>query len=159
MLLVAVCSLSGGTQAQDPETSEAIRLTLISQTAWQGAYGWCSFIAETRGGTGGVSHRCGGTGPFGTESPGPSGGGLRQRALTVSEVATLRQLYRAAALFDGGHVGADPRGSDLPFEILMVSSNRGAVVLVTPGNRTFDSGARRELIDWLRNLRLAVRNQ
>jgi hypothetical protein len=130
---------------------DEVRLTLSSQTVWQGQYGWCSFTANIRQSSGAVSSRCGGAGPFGTASPGPGASAAPPRTLTDAEVATLRKLYQAAYLFDGGHIGADYSGSDLPFYILIVRSyppNR-AVVLVATGNPTFSSGPRKALFDWL----------
>jgi hypothetical protein len=72
--------------------------------------------------------------------------------LTDPETATLRKLYEAARLFDGGHIGADKSYSDLPFHILMVrlrSGDQRAVVLVVTGNPTFSNGPRQALFDWL----------
>jgi hypothetical protein len=142
-------------QAED--STPNVRLTLSRQTVWQGAYGWCTFSADTSGDKGGISFRCGGGGPFGTASPGSNAHDTRRRSLTGSERATLRQLYQAARLFDGGHIGADFSASDAPFEMLIVrptngSKNKAAVVLVTLGNATFASGPRKALIDWLRSI-------
>jgi hypothetical protein len=147
LVLTAICcqTVSGQTTPEDP--SEELSLTLSRQTGSQGKYRWCTLIAETGRDAGGMSEQCGGAGPFGTSSPGPGARAPRRRALSDSERATLRKLYAAAKLFDGGHVGADFR-SDLPFEILMVRGSR-AVVLVTMGNPTFASGPRRALVDWL----------
>lgn len=147
VLLIAVCCQSVSSQTKIEDSTEEVHLTLSRQTGSQGRYRWCTFIAETWRETGGISSRCGDAGPFGTASPGPGARDPRHRSLTDSERATLRQLYRAASLFDGGHVGADLSG-DLPFQILMVRGKR-AVVLVTTGNPTFTSGPRRALIDWL----------
>jgi hypothetical protein len=138
--------------AQLETAAESVRLTLSSQTVWQGEYGWCAFSADILQGRGGLSFRCGGAGPFGTASPGAAGGSVRRRALTDSETRTLRRLYEAATLFDGGHIGADLSASDLPFLILIVRStslDRRAVVLVVTGNPTFSSGPRQALFDWL----------
>jgi hypothetical protein len=137
---------------------DGVRLTLSSQTVWQGEYGWCTFSAEILQGRGGLSDRCGGAGPFGTASPGAGGGGVRRRTLTHSETTALRKLYEAARLFDGGHIGADRRASDLPFNILIVRSSQDgrAVVLVVTGNSTFSSGPRGALVDWLIRERQAM---
>jgi hypothetical protein len=139
--------------------ANGVRLTLSSQTVWQGEYGWCAFSAQIREGQGGLSYRCGGAGPFGTSSPGADDTAVRQRTLTNSEVSTLRKLYEAARLFDGGHIGADLSASDLPFHILIVRSTsheRRAVVLVPTGNPTFSGGPRRALFDWLIRERQAL---
>jgi hypothetical protein len=149
MMVVCACVESGHTQNQ---TADDVRLTLSSQTVWQGEEGWCSFAAELFQGKGALSYRCGGAGPFGTASPGPGGGSVRRRMLTDPETATLRKLYEAARLFDGGHIGADKSYSDLPFHILMVrlrSGDQRAVVLVVTGNPTFSNGPRQALFDWL----------
>ena len=146
-----------GRTAQAGDSAPDVRLTLSRQTVWQGAYGWCTFSAGTSGDRGGISFRCGGGGPFGTASPGPGGGAVRQRSLSASEVATLRKLSHAALLFEGGHTGADLSASDVPFEMLIVrpaqgSRSQAAVVLVTTGNPTFATGTRKALIDWMRSL-------
>jgi hypothetical protein len=160
VLMVAGCGyavLSGYTQNQT--TADDVRLTLSSQTVWQGEDGWCAFAAEIFQGRGALSYRCGGAGPFGTASPGSSGGGVRRRALTDPETVTLRKLYESSRLFDGGHIGADLSASDLPFHILMVRSrlpDQRSVVLVVTGNPTFSSGPRRALFDWLIKERQAM---
>jgi hypothetical protein len=149
--------LPGYTQVQS--VTDGVRLTLSSQTVWQGENGWCAFSAEILQGRGGLSYRCGGAGPYGTASPGDGGGAVRRRTLTDSEIATLSKLYEAARLFDGGHVGADHSAGDLPFHILIVRStlpDRRAVVLVVTGNPTFSSGPRRALFDWLIGERQAI---
>ena len=153
----AYAVLSGYTEIQT--TANDLRLTLSSQTVWQGEEGWCAFAAEIFQGRGTLSNRCGGAGPFGTAWPGPGAGGIRRRALTAPETVTLRKLYESARLFDGGHVGADLSASDLPFHILMVRSrspDQRAVVLVATGNPTFSSGPRQALFDWLIKERQAM---
>jgi hypothetical protein len=160
VLMVAGCAcsvLSGYTQTQT--TAANVRLTLSSQTVWQGEDAWCAFAAEIFQGKGALSYRCGGAGPFGTAWTRSGGGSQRRRALTDTETVTLRKLHEAAHLFDGDHIGADQSASDLPFHILMVRStspNRRDVVLVVTGNPTFSSGPRRALIDWLIKERQAM---
>lgn len=151
-----------GHTAQADDSAPGVRLTLSRQTVWQGADGWCTFSAEASAARGGISFRCGGGGPFGPASPGSGGGDLRRRALSAAESATLRKLSQAALLFEGGHTGADLSASDLPFEMLVVrpaegSRSRAAVVLVTTGNATFATGARKALVDWLRRLEAGLR--
>ena len=152
MLAGSACSEGSPPRyAQSAPPRDEVRLTLSSQTVWQGQYGWCSRSASIRQSSGGVSGRCGGAGPFGTASPGPGASPERSRTLTDAEVETLRNLYQEAKLFDGGHIGADFSGGDFPFYILIIRSyppNR-AVVLVVTGNRTFSSGPRKALFDWL----------
>ena len=157
LILVEVGLAVSPGHAQVETAAERIRLTLSSQTPWQGEYGWCTLSADIlQGSRGGLSYRCGGAGPFGTASPGPAGGGVRQRTLTERETITLRRLYEAATLFEGGHIGADASASDLGFWVLIVRSTaldrqavERAVVLVVSGNTTFSSGPRRALFDWL----------
>jgi hypothetical protein len=130
----------GYTQVE--RAADGVRPMLSSQTVWQGEHGWCSFSADIVQGRSELSDRCGGAGPFGTASPGPGAEGGRRRTLTDSETATLRKLYEAAQLFEGGYIGADYSPSDLPFQILIVRSssrNRRAVVMVLTGNPTFSS--------------------
>ena len=86
--------------AQIETAAESVRLTLSSQSVWQGEYGWCTLSADILQGRGGLSFRCGGAGPFGTASPGAAGGSVRRRTLTDSETTTLRRFYDAAALFE-----------------------------------------------------------
>ena len=153
MSALALGPLPGYAQApQVAKEAEDVRLTLSSQTVWQREYGWCTLSAGIAHGQGGVSYRCGGAGPFGTASPGVGGGTVRRRMLTDSETATLRKLYEEARLFDGGHIGKDYTGSDMPFYILTARSltpQNQAVVLVTTGNPTFASGPRKALFDFL----------
>lgn len=141
------------------QATDVVNLTLSSQTVWQDQYGWCSFVAQIGEDKGGISSRCGGAGPFGTSSPGPGAREVRRRTLSDSETTTLRKLYEAAQLFEGGHIGADHSASDLPFFILIVrTSSRGhrAVVVVVTGNPTFSSGPRKALFDWLIRERQAI---
>jgi hypothetical protein len=153
VLMLAGANVGGlRRDVQSAPPADEVRLTLSSQTIWQGEYGWCSFSAHLSQSSGAVSSRCGGAGPFGTASPGPGASAAPPRTLTDAEVATLRNLYQAANLFDGGgHVGEDYSGSDLPFYILIVRSSppNRAVVLVVTGNPTFSSGPRKALFDWL----------
>lgn len=80
----------------------------------------------------------------------------RTRRITADESEELRQLYDAARLFDGGHIGVDLTANDGMFEILTVRRGR-AVVLVTSGNPTFQSGPRKELLNWLQRLEGALK--
>src|SRR5215216_2089935 len=123
VLLIAICGQIVFGQTKTEDSSEELYLTLSRQTGSQGMYRWCTLIAATGRDTGRVSEQCGAAGPFGTSSPGPGAIAPHTRSLPASERATLRKLYTAARLFDGGHVGADFR-SDLPFEILMVRGKR-----------------------------------
>jgi hypothetical protein len=148
ILLVLVGSQSAQSQPQRTPV-ETIRLTLTRQTPWQGMDGWCSFGVESRRNAAEMSWRCGVVDPL---EPASRPVSTRQRALTAAEAQTLQQLYEAARLFDGGHVGADLSASDLGFEMLIVRTDRRAVALVTLGNATFSSGPRKALIDWMRQV-------
>ena len=83
-------------------------------------------------------------------------GRTQARRITADESGELRRLYDAAALFGGGHIGLDLTANDAMFEILTVRRGR-AVVLVTSGNPTFQSGPRKELLNWLQRLEGALR--
>lgn len=54
----------------------------------------------------------------------------------------------ASRLLSGGHEGKDLTASDGVFEILIVRGVR-AVVVVTSGNSTFETGPRKHLLGWL----------
>ena len=128
-------------QTQPRKAGPDFRLTLNSQPVGQIA-GGCTFSAEVRGDTGGVSNRC---------------GGLQQRTLSEAERELLRELYLGARLFDGGHIGADYTAADFPFQTLIVRPATGsgpAVVLVIMGNGSFSHGPRKSLLDWLLNTRM-----
>jgi hypothetical protein len=148
VLLVLWGGQSGQSQPQRTPV-ETIQLTLTRQTPWQGLDGWCSFGIELVWNGGGVSWRCGVVDPV---EPASRPVRIRRRELTAAERQTLRRLYEAARLFDGGHVGADLSASDPGFEMLIVRTDRRAVALVTFGNATFASGPRKALIDWMRQL-------
>jgi hypothetical protein len=113
-MLAAVAFDALPAQAQDERAADGLRLTLSSQTVWQGAYGWCSLSAEIELDRGGLSFRCGGAGPFGTASPGPGGGSERRRTLTDSETAFKSQVRPRCVRHR--HERAGPPGSD-PFSI------------------------------------------
>jgi hypothetical protein len=88
-------------------------------------------------------------------APPPSG---RARELTPEEIADVRRMVAAAALFDGGHIGADLRSSDLFLELLKMTQQR-TVVLVTSANATFGAGPRKLLLDWLREQQNRLRRE
>lgn len=125
-------------QRKDPDN---VRLTLVTHSAWNRPDRWCAFSVETSNVGGDMWRSCVVTGP-------------PPRPLTKTESATLRRVYASAQLFEGSHVGADLTGSDMPFYMLTVRSRPGsgpAVALIISGNETFNSGARRDLFDWLRD--------
>jgi hypothetical protein len=92
---------------------------------------------------------------MGAVGPSPSD---RARELTPEETADVRRMVAAAALFDGGHIGADLRRADLFLEILKVTEER-TVVLVTSANATFGAGPRKVLVDWLREQQNTLRKE
>jgi len=86
----------------------------------------------------------------------PNNALMRTRRITADESEKLRQLYDAARLFEGEHIGLDLTARDGTFETLTVRGGR-AVVLVTSFNPTFQSGPRKELLDWLQRLKGTLR--
>jgi hypothetical protein len=109
------------------------------------------FTVDLIGDAGTISRYCGKDGPASIGAA-PSAGAVRRRSLTEAENAALRGLYASAHLFEGGHIGADYSGADLPFELLVVRPVRTsgrAVALVVSGNSTFGRGPRKALLDWL----------
>ena len=92
--------------------------------------------------------------------PVPDGGPdkrlTRTRRITADESEELRQLYDSARLFDSGHIGLDLTARDGMFQTLTVRGGR-AVVLVTSVNPTFQTGPRKELLDWLQRLESGLR--
>jgi hypothetical protein len=113
-MLAAVAFDALPAQAQDERAADGLRLTLSSQTVWQGAYGWCSLSAEIE-----LDKRW----PFLSlrrcrtvrkASPGPGGGSERRRTLTDSETAFKSQVRPRCVRHR--HERAGPPGSD-PFSI------------------------------------------
>jgi len=68
--------------------------------------------------------------------------------LTRQQTGDLRTLLRAARLFEGQYWGTDARGLDFSFDTLTVRAGRLAT-LVTRLNDSFQSGARKRLLDFL----------
>ena len=64
----------------------------------------------------------------------------------------LMGLVEQSRLYDGGHIGGDATASDGIFEVLKLVSDRGAVMVVTSQNPTFQSGVRKELLAALTTL-------
>jgi hypothetical protein len=77
---------------------------------------------------------------------------LRERKLTAEEASRLAGLARDSSLMSGGHIGTDARPGDGMLETLMVTDSTGTGVLVTSGNASFTTGARRRLLDALQAL-------
>jgi hypothetical protein len=79
---------------------------------------------------------------------------VTKRNLSTEEVALVAKLAVASDLYSGGHVGGSG-GTSLsegPWERLEVGhccGSRNSVVLITDGNPTFTTGARRDLLTLL----------
>ena len=92
---------------------------------------------------------------------------VTSRRLTAEEVERFAKLAVASDLYSGGHTGKpSASGSEGPWERLEVGRCCGreeSVILITTGNPTFSTGARRELLnvlhDWQKPLMTNVRNQ
>jgi hypothetical protein len=73
--------------------------------------------------------------------------------VSEDETARLRQLVKTSDLYGSGtgHIGDDATPGDGIFETLKVRPPGGgrAVVLVTSGNKTFESGARGDILNML----------
>jgi hypothetical protein len=77
---------------------------------------------------------------------------VTSRELSTEDVALVAKLAAASDLYSGGHVGAYRSVSEGPWERLEVGRCCGSynsVVLITDGNPTFTSGARRDLLTLL----------
>jgi hypothetical protein len=81
---------------------------------------------------------------------------LRQRKLSSGEVARLVRLVHESRLLAGDYVGLDGTPGDGVFETLRITLGARTGVLVTSGNPSFTTGARRELLDWLQSLMTAL---
>jgi hypothetical protein len=152
LLIVVGCQAASGDAQRN--TIERVQLTLARQTPWQGADGWCRFSLEVSSSRAGIGERCGPGNPV--DSSWIQHSGTRSRLLTDAERRTALELYDAARLFDGGHIGADFSASDLGFEMLIVRTSQRAAALVTLGNPTFASGPRKALIDWIRQRQMEL---
>jgi hypothetical protein len=73
--------------------------------------------------------------------------------LDPDEADRLLATMKQAKLFGGGHVGTNTTSSDGPFDTLRVSNGSATAVLVVSGNPSFATGARRELLRLLTELR------
>jgi hypothetical protein len=132
-----------GLAAQLWDTS--IRLSLHQQFG-KAAFKDCRLDIVTFGGDGSAYLRC-------VRNAAPPREMSRRHKLTAEDVNLLFGLVRDGNLFAGEHIGIDGTASDgPPFETLRVSVAADTVILVTSGNRSFTTGARRELLDWLQAL-------
>lgn len=73
----------------------------------------------------------------------------KQRALTSQELTRVRQLAQKAALFSGQGWGKAPGATDLPLMTLRVNDGERIAILVGTDNVSFESGPRKELLDYL----------
>jgi hypothetical protein len=130
-------------------TTQTVVLTLSSEYGYPSGFCQLDVSASLNGGQ--AELFCG---------PVPNGargkGRTQTRRITADESERLRQLYDAARLFEGEHIGLDLTARDGTFETLTVRRGR-AVVLVTSFNPTFQSGPRKELLDWLQRLKGTLR--
>jgi hypothetical protein len=156
--IVPVLALCVATTAFAQGTIESVALTLSRHHGYPDGVCRLAVTATKNGGQ--ASLLCGispnvlgaASGPFAEDAPPRQ----RSRALTPEESLELRRLYDASRLFTGGHEGKDLTAVDGVFEILIVRGVR-AVVLVTSGNPTFESGPRKDLLAWLRGQEAILR--
>ena len=76
------------------------------------------------------------------------------RQLSRSEVETIKTLVDSSDLYGSGLTGYGPPGEDISFETLMVMccGRNEWISIVVSGNRTFEQGSRRELLEVFRKL-------
>lgn len=84
--------------------------------------------------------------PLSTDEP-------QKMELEDEERDRLLEALKRARLFGGGYVGTDTTATDGPFNTLYVKNGGAAAVLVTSGNPSFETGARRELLRLLSEYR------
>ena len=156
--IAAVLAFCVPTTAQGQGTIESVALTLSRHHGYPAGVCRLAVTASKNGGQ--ASLLCGispnalgaASGPFSEDAPPRQ----RSQALTPAESLELRRLYDASRLFNGGHTGKDLTAFDGVFEILIVRGVR-AVVLVTSGNSTFETGPRQDLLVWLRRQETVLR--
>lgn len=145
--ILAVLAFFIAASAGAQGTTETVDFTLSRHYGYPGVLCRLAVTASKTGGQ--ASLLCG---PFAEDAPNRQ----RTRTLTPEESLELRRLYEASLLFAGGHTGTDFTASDGVFEFLIVRGVR-AVVLVTSGNPTFQSGPRKDLLNWLHRQEAALR--
>lgn len=77
------------------------------------------------------------------------------RKLRAAEMQRIRAAVADASLFDRGFPGRDERGSDGTIETMILSVGSQATAVVTSRNPSFESGARRDLLEIVRGLSCA----
>jgi hypothetical protein len=141
-MITLLCALMLLSVPAQPEKS--IQLSL-HQEFGRALYRECRLDVGTYGGAGTASVHCVRNDKAATVL-------LRERKLTAEEASRLLGLVRDSNLMSGGHIGTDPRAGDGVFETLTVTDSTGTGVLVTSGNGSFSTGARRRLLDMLQSL-------
>lgn len=156
--IAALLAFCVAATAQAQGTTDSVALTLSRHHGYPDGVCRLAVTASKNGGRAslicGISPNALGaaSGPFSEDTSGRQ----RARALTPEESLELRRLYDASRLFNAGHVGKDLTAVDGVFEILIVRGVR-AVVLVTSGNSTFETGPRKDLLAWLREQEAVLR--
>jgi hypothetical protein len=130
--------------ALTPQAEKVIRLSL-TQEFGRAVFSECRLDVGTYGGAGSAAVRCVRTGKPPVEV-------VRERKLTTQETTRLIELARESSLLTGDHIGTDTTAADGVFETLKVTDSAGTGVLVTSGNASFTTGARRALLDLLHTL-------
>jgi hypothetical protein len=141
-MLTLLCTLT--LLAVPAQSEKSIQLSL-HQEYGRALFRECRLNVGTYGGAGTASVFCVWNDKAATEL-------LRERRLTTEEASRLAGLARDSRLMSGGHIGTDSRPGDGILETLMVTDSTGTGVLVTSGNATFTTGARRRLLDVLHSL-------
>ena len=77
------------------------------------------------------------------------------RKVSPSEAATIKTLVDSSDFYGGGFTGFGQGGEDADFVTLLVSccGRQDWISIVVSGNRTFEQGPRRELLEVFRKLR------
>ena len=128
-----------------PQSEKSIRLTL-HQEFGRAVFRECRLDVGTYDGASGTAAvRC-------VRNVTPPTDLLRERRLTAEEANRLVGLARESNLLAGGHIGTDMTAADGIFETLTVTDAAKTGVLVTSGNASFTTGARRNLLDLLHTL-------
>jgi hypothetical protein len=141
--MALLCALMLLVVPAQPEKS--IQLSL-HQEFGRALYRECRLDVGTHGGAGTASVYCVWNDKAATVLSG-------ERKLTAEEASRLAGLARDSRLMSGGHIGTDTRAGDGMLETLRVTDATGTAVLVTSGNASFTTGARRRLLDMLQSLR------
>ena len=83
-----------------------------------------------------------------------------EEKLGTNEADGIRRLVGAADLYERGGTGVDWTSADGVFETLRVTNSAGqTIVLVTSGNPSFTDGARKQLLDALKEIEARLLNR